>query len=433
MADLETGELRLNGEAINIQRKPFELLAALLAKPGQVVLRDELYQRLWPGVSADYRRGLDTAVKKLRRALGDSETEPEYIETLARRGYRLIAPVTAIAEEDSSPALPGYPSPPTPLAPNSEANRLYLQGYHCWHKRTAESLRTALAFFHQARESDPDSDIIHAAIAGTYVMLTTHSTLCPRTAVTEARAAAWRALELNPSQLVARLVLAWTRGAFDYDLRGARTDLEALLEIAPEHPWLITRFSMLLTTCGDHDAAIRNIDKAHRIDPVSPSIYALRGRVRYFARNFDTAVRMGADAVARDPEFGLARFYYAQELLAVNQAEAAIQHLRTASELMAGSSEVRATLGVALAGTGEITAARDIDHELEQQSRDCYIDAYHRGLLKLALDDRDGAADLIGQSQAQGSSWFALAAVDPKLDPLRDEPRVQQLVKPLDC
>src|SRR5579884_2437920 len=157
VVDTESGELLCGDTPVDIQKKPFELLLALLEVPGELVRREDLYQRLWAGVNADYRRGLDTAVKKLRRALGDSERAPRYIETLPRRGYRLIVRVHP-AEADSAatpPAMTAYPRPPAEVAADSPANRFYLQGYHCWNKRTPAAIRNALSFFEKARDLEP--------------------------------------------------------------------------------------------------------------------------------------------------------------------------------------------------------------------------------------------------------------------------------------
>src|SRR5271163_694033 len=93
--DLRTGELRKKGFKIRLQNKPFQILAALLECPGEIVMRDELHRRLWPGDTfVDFDNGLNTALMKLRECLGDSAEEPRYIETFPRRGYRFMAPVT---------------------------------------------------------------------------------------------------------------------------------------------------------------------------------------------------------------------------------------------------------------------------------------------------------------------------------------------------
>lgn len=96
-ADLRTGELRKNGMKVRLQDQPFQVLAALLERPGEMVGREELRQRLWPADTfVDFDHSLNTAINKLREALGDSAGSPRFIETLARRGYRFLAPVEVL-------------------------------------------------------------------------------------------------------------------------------------------------------------------------------------------------------------------------------------------------------------------------------------------------------------------------------------------------
>lgn len=92
--DLRSGELRRDGVRVPLQEQPFRLLAFLIARPGDVISRDELHEQLWPSEFVDFDHGLNTAIRKLRTALDDSADNPRFIETLARRGYRFIAPVS---------------------------------------------------------------------------------------------------------------------------------------------------------------------------------------------------------------------------------------------------------------------------------------------------------------------------------------------------
>ncbi len=93
-ADLASGELYKHGRLVHVQEQPFRILAMLLERPGEVVSREEVQKNLWPeGTFVDFDEGLDTAVKKLRQALGDSPQNPIFVETIPRRGYRFIAPV----------------------------------------------------------------------------------------------------------------------------------------------------------------------------------------------------------------------------------------------------------------------------------------------------------------------------------------------------
>lgn len=90
--DVPVGELRRGGERIRLQRQPFEILAMMLERPGGLVTREELVQRLWPqGTFVDFEHSLNAAVRRLRVALGDDPDNPRYVETLPRRGYRFIA------------------------------------------------------------------------------------------------------------------------------------------------------------------------------------------------------------------------------------------------------------------------------------------------------------------------------------------------------
>jgi DNA-binding winged helix-turn-helix (wHTH) protein len=95
--DLSAGELRKSGVKLRLQGQPYQVLALLLERAGEVVTREELQQKLWPSDTfVDFDHSLNTAINKVRDALGDSASSPRYVETLARRGYRFIAPVQTL-------------------------------------------------------------------------------------------------------------------------------------------------------------------------------------------------------------------------------------------------------------------------------------------------------------------------------------------------
>ena len=92
--NLLAGELRRSGSKVKLQEQPFQILTMLLAHPGEVVTREELQKKLWPAdVFVDFDHSLNAAIRRLRDALDDSAENPRFVETLARRGYRFIAPV----------------------------------------------------------------------------------------------------------------------------------------------------------------------------------------------------------------------------------------------------------------------------------------------------------------------------------------------------
>ena len=112
-ADLRSGELRKGDTKLKLSEQPFSVLAMLLARPGEVVTREELQKRLWPADAfVDFERGLNKAMNRLRDTLGDSASSPRYIETLPKRGYRFIAPLDRPAPPARVPEEPAVSVPP---------------------------------------------------------------------------------------------------------------------------------------------------------------------------------------------------------------------------------------------------------------------------------------------------------------------------------
>lgn len=115
--DLAAGELRKNGAQLRLQEQPLRVLTLLLERAGDVVTRDEMRRKLWPADTfVDFDHSLNTAVNKLRDTLGDSASSPRYIETLARRGYRFIAPL----QNPAGIAVPGHPIEQSPATLHPE-------------------------------------------------------------------------------------------------------------------------------------------------------------------------------------------------------------------------------------------------------------------------------------------------------------------------
>ncbi len=130
--DLDSLEIRKAGLRIKLQGQPFRVLVMLLSRPGEVITRDELQQEIWGrNTTVDFERGIASAINKIREALGDSADNPRFIETLAKRGYRFVAPVSVealpaatVSFPEPPPVLPAMPAPEDPAwkkAPEAEA------------------------------------------------------------------------------------------------------------------------------------------------------------------------------------------------------------------------------------------------------------------------------------------------------------------------
>jgi DNA-binding winged helix-turn-helix (wHTH) protein/Tol biopolymer transport system component len=118
--DLAAHELRRDGVAVRLQERPFAVLAILVERPGEVISRDEFRQRLWPADTfVDFDASLNTSINKLRQALSDNAENPRFIATAGRRGYRFIAPATAVSNSDA----PSPPHPPSAISPPRRASK----------------------------------------------------------------------------------------------------------------------------------------------------------------------------------------------------------------------------------------------------------------------------------------------------------------------
>lgn len=124
-ADLLARELRKRGVRVRLQEQPFRLLQALLERPGQIVTREEIKERLWPDDTfVDFDKSLNTSAQKLRRALGDSAETPRFVETVPRQGYRFLAPIG-----DPLDSAAAEPAEPVAAAPSNDYRLRRLLGY----------------------------------------------------------------------------------------------------------------------------------------------------------------------------------------------------------------------------------------------------------------------------------------------------------------
>ena len=170
--DLRAGELRRNGMKVKLQEQPFQVLALLLERPGEVVTREEVRSRLWPADTfVAFDHSLNAAIRRLRDALGDSAENPTFVETVARRGYRFLAPVSAIPTNGSG-AVVTAPISIEPFPPR--ARRWWIVGVVA--AIALVVIGVALGFFFASRDSAParvtrltanpvDDPIISAAIS----------------------------------------------------------------------------------------------------------------------------------------------------------------------------------------------------------------------------------------------------------------------------
>jgi DNA-binding winged helix-turn-helix (wHTH) protein len=147
--NLDTGELRERGQRVKLQEQPFQVLAALLERPGELVTREELRRKLWPtDTFVDFDHSLNAAIKRLRDALGESAERPVFIETLARRGYRFICP----SNMDPMPQGPPHSVVAGGSAQKREPPPFAISGSHRFRNIISSGRRTQLGALQRAED-----------------------------------------------------------------------------------------------------------------------------------------------------------------------------------------------------------------------------------------------------------------------------------------
>lgn len=127
--DASTGELRRQGVRVRLNAQPFQVLCLLLERPGELLTREQICRVLWPERTfVDYEHGLNSAINRIREALGDTASSPRYVETLARRGYRFVAPVERIAATEADLVPQAEPAAEAGSAETAPADRTMTDG-----------------------------------------------------------------------------------------------------------------------------------------------------------------------------------------------------------------------------------------------------------------------------------------------------------------
>ncbi|HEX9422262.1 MAG TPA: protein kinase [Pyrinomonadaceae bacterium] len=315
---------------------------------------------------------------------------------------------------------------------NPDAYELYLRGRYHWNRRTVEDDLKGLDYFEKAVKTDPKFALAYVGISDAHIMLgipdAMAGAMSPAATLPPARAAAEKAIEVDPDLAEAyasRGHVKWK----ERDWSGAESDFKRSIQLNPNYSYAHLFYSIFLTFNGRFEEGLIESKRSVELDPYSIPIVANVAYVNYFARRTDEAIASGRRAVAFDPSIPIARqrlgMAYEQkgmlpEAIAEFQA-AVIQSNRVQLSLT--------SLAHAYALSGNKVEARKILAELEERSKQQFVSSYLLATVHVALGEKRLALELLEHAYKQNSIDMVQAKTDPKLDPLRDEPRFQELLK----
>ena len=308
-----------------------------------------------------------------------------------------------------------------------EAYQLYLQGRYFAGKMTPDSLARSIELYDAALATDPDYPLAYASLAEANLNLARYGVDAPA-AATRARAAAEKALAMDP-------VLSdgyYARGsvAFDVDWNfpAAERDLKRAIELNPRHADARTAYASLLTALGRHDEAIREIEEARRLDPVSQSVLGGHVVALIEARRLDEAVATARAAVDLDPRSLLARRELAEAYIAKGMYAEAIAECEKEVDL-GGLKAKPAILGYAYARAGRRADAEAILAERRRDLGQPGVTNYGIALVYAGLGDREQALAWLEKAVAAHEAPVAMLNVDAYWDDLRPDPRFAALAR----
>jgi len=553
-ADLRSGELRKRGTRIRLPGQSFAVLALLLEHPGELVTREELRARLWPSdVFVDFENNLNTAVGRLREALGDSAEKPRFIETLPRRGYRFIARLSEAPVRVPSPArriklavlplenLSGDPakeyfsdgmteelitqlaglaperlgviartsamhykgtckdiarigrelgvdyvvegsvrraddrvrisaqlilvsdqthlwaqsydgelgdilklqsevaeaitrqievtvSPRRVITVVPEAYDAYVKGLYHFNQLHPSGLDKAVEYFELAIGKDPRYAPAYGKLATAHALLGFFGWVAASEAFPTAEKAALAALQVDDTHPDAHHALAVVHWFHHWNLAAAEREWERTVELAPNDPfhrWGV--FIFLSSMREDHRRAIAEAELARELDPLSVLIRSNFGWVLYWSRHYDRAIAESRAALEMDPNCLVAYYILGLASLAKSAFNDAIAALLEATHRF-GDHFSLGYLGMAYGLAGRRAEAREVLSQLERRAASQDVRPIHFAWVHVGLGENQTALDWLETAYAKHNTNVLFLRCVPFYDPLRSEPRYEQLL-----
>jgi DNA-binding winged helix-turn-helix (wHTH) protein/TolB-like protein/Tfp pilus assembly protein PilF len=312
-----------------------------------------------------------------------------------------------------------------------EAYQLYLRGRYFWNKRTAEGLKKGIEYFEQATEKDPSYALAYAGLADCYNLLSYYSVLPPKDSFPKAKAAALKALEFDSHLAEAHTSLALARMVYDRDWAGTESSYQRAIELSPNYATAHQWHAEYLAAMGRSEEAIQEIKRAQELDPLSLIINAAAGFVNYYARRYDQAIEQLQKMQELDPNFWPAHWFLGWSYLSQRRYEEAIDEFKQAKALSGESTGMRIELAHAYAVSGQRGEAQRIIGELMEQSKQSYVSPYGIAMIYVGLGEKDEAFTWLRKAYQERTWDLVYLKVDPKLDSLRTDPRLTDLLRQL--
>jgi DNA-binding winged helix-turn-helix (wHTH) protein/predicted TPR repeat methyltransferase len=445
------GPFRLDSERLllSVGKRPLPLgpkvvqtLLAFVERPGEVLTKSELLDRVWPGVFVE-ESNLAQNVYVLRKVLRAYWND--VIETVPRRGYRFAAGVSTAAPRTAgsrfyyAAAAATFAlalsfgllhdtarSRPVPQHLSSTGARLFAVGTYYWKQRTQESVQKSIRYFGAVIKSDPMNARGYAALAQTYAIEGDYGYGPFKRSYARARALAHRALKLDAQLAEAHAALGIAEDV-PATRAAAREQYREALALDPNYASAHQWYGSALLAQGRRREAIAELQKALQLDPVSVATLAWLSSASYLSRQYPAAIAYAREAAELSPQRRDTYFSMGLGYEAIGNYRAAIAAYRAYSARCGGCpGEIAALLAHAYARSGNFRAAAA---QLALAMRKSRMDAADPGDLAVALIALNRRSDALATLKRVAPKDAVRFALDPRFDPVRGDPRFKKYLK----
>jgi DNA-binding winged helix-turn-helix (wHTH) protein/Flp pilus assembly protein TadD len=387
-----TPRLERDGSPVELRPQALAALESLLLHTGHFVDYDSMIREAWGGVVVSKHTVAVTVgeVKKVLKEFGS------WITYRPRLGYRLEVP---------------------------HSEDLIRHANHYWNRFTREGLEKALLCYRRAAEQDSNDFRALEGIASAYLLLGTLGMQPAPEMYQKFLEAHRRAVAVGGMTPDLRSERAHGLHVFERRLDQAETEITRAYRDRPESAPICIRLAMFYATTGRLDAAAAMLARVESADPLIPTLPSTEVFIRVCRHEVDLALAAGAQAVELHPYVPLGRAMYAMALEAAGRWEDARKQYQQASMHSPDLPWLRALEGAAAAQSGGRAEALEILEELEHLREIEYVDAYFMAILLHALERHDAAFRELERACDEESATLFLLDADPRLDPLRADPR----------
>jgi serine/threonine protein kinase/Tfp pilus assembly protein PilF len=312
---------------------------------------------------------------------------------------------------------------------SGEAYEAYLKGRYHWNKRSDEGFKQATNFFMEAIAKDPNYALAYTGLADCYTLRSDYGFFAPKEGYALAKGFATLALKNDESLAEAHTSLASIKAVTDWDWQGAENEYRRAIQLNPRYATAHHWYAAQLLLQGRLDQALQEIKTAQQLDPLSLGINKDFAVILLYARDYDKALEQCRKTLEIEPHFGVMSTYIAQIYELQQKYPEAIAELEKAHTADPNDSEITYALGQAYALIGRKDEALKISNELNQPAKQNVSLPKEAAYLYALLGEKERAIAILQKAAEDHYLPVAEVKTDPRLDELRKDPRVTELLQ----